>query len=293
MSDGTNSAQGGGSGSGRNPARGLGHVDAGLAYDDAGHGTGLVLLHGVGLDRRMWDRCRPALAARHRTRAVDLRGHGGSSPAPGGVTLTELAHDVLGTLDGPDGLTEPAHLVGFSLGALVAARAALLRPEAVASLTLVSSVARRTEQESREVQRRLETARRDFPASVHAAVERWFTTPWKAAEPELAAAVQATLLAQDHSSYLACYEVFARADRELWPRLPEISVPTLAVTGEADPGSTPEMTRQLAGAIPGARDVVVPGARHLLPLEAPGPLTTEIIRHTTEVDRDRTTATAP
>ncbi|GAA2613408.1 alpha/beta fold hydrolase [Streptomyces axinellae] len=304
-------------GSGRGHGQGPGRGHPGLSYDDAGEGSNLVLLHGVGLDRHMWDRCRRALAARHRTLAVDLRGHGSSPPAPPGVTLTELAQDVLDVLDvldrpvdaggsagpggrggrdGPDGgglPRGPAHLVGFSLGALVAAQTALLRPAAVASLTLVSSVAGRSEQESREVRLRLERARHDFPASVAAATDRWFSAEWQAAEPELAAAVRATLLAQDRPSYLACYEVFARADRELWARLPGIAVPTLAVTGEADPGSTPEMTRRLAHAIPGARGVVVPGARHLLPLEAPGSLTTEIIRHTTEVDRDRSTATAP
>lgn len=258
-----------------------------LAHDDEGEGTPLVLLHGVGLDRRMWDRCRPALAKRHRTRAVDLRGHGASPPAPDGVTLTDLARDVLNTTEGR------AHLAGFSLGALVATRAALLRPDAVASLTLVSSVARRGEQEARKVEGRLEAAREDFAASADAALDHWFSDQWRDEEPELAASVRATLFGQDRDSYLACYSVFARADAELWPLLPELTVPTLAVTGSDDPGSTPEMTRRLAGAIPGARHSVVPGARHLLPLEAPGPLTDGIIRHTAEVDRDRTTAGMP
>ncbi|WP_328333222.1 MULTISPECIES: alpha/beta fold hydrolase [unclassified Streptomyces] len=257
-----------------------------IGYEDHGSGTDLVLLHGVGLDRHMWDRCLPALAARHRTRAVDLRGHAGSPPAAPGITLDDLATDVLDTLEGP------AHLVGFSLGALVATRAALLRPTAVASLTLVSSVARRTPEESRDVAGRLERAREDFPGSVDAAIDRWFTREWQAAEPGLVEEVRATLLGQNHVSYLACYEVFTRADAELWPQLPSLTVPTLAVTGGADPGSTEAMTRALAGAVPGARAAVIPGARHLLALEAPGRLTDEIIRHTTEVDRDRTAAPA-
>ncbi|WP_327294344.1 alpha/beta fold hydrolase [Streptomyces sp. NBC_01197] len=257
-----------------------------IGYQDHGSGTDLVLLHGVGLDRHMWDRCLPALAARHRTRAVDLRGHADSPPAAPGTTLDDLATDVLDTLEGP------AHLVGFSLGALVATRAALLRPTAVASLTLVSSVARRTPEESQDVAGRLERAREDFPGSVDAAIDRWFTREWQAAEPGLVEEVRATLLSQNHTSYLACYEVFTRADAELWPQLPSLTVPTLAVTGGADPGSTEAMTRALAGAVPGARAAVIPGARHLLALEAPDRLTDEIIRHTTEVDRDRTAAPA-
>lgn len=125
-----------------------------------------------------------------------------------------------------------------------------------------------------------------------AAIDRWFTREWQAAEPGLVEEVRATLLGQNHVSYLACYEVFTRADAELWPQLPSLTVPTLAVTGGADPGSTEAMTRALAGAVPGARAAVIPGARHLLALEAPGRLTDEIIRHTTEVDRDRTAAPA-
>ncbi|MGW8379753.1 alpha/beta fold hydrolase [Streptomyces sp. ODS28] len=263
---------------------------AALAYDDEGAGTPLLLLHGVGLDRRMWDRCRPALSARHRTRALDLRGHGASPHAEPGVTLSDLAEDVLQHIGEPTG--EPAHLVGFSLGALVAARAALMHPSAVASLTLVSSVARRTERQREDVLRRLERARTDREASAEAAVERWFTPEWRAAEPELAASVRETLLRQDPGSYLACYEVFARADALLWPRLPLLTAPALAVTGAEDPGSTPEMTRELASALPRARHAIVPGARHLLPLEDPGALTAHILRLTEEVDRERATTAA-
>ena len=77
------------------------------------------------------------------------------------------------------------------------------------------------------------------------------------------------LLANDVRSYLNCYRVFATADAEIAPELPRITVPALAITGENDPGSTPEMTRRLADAIPGCRAVVVPGARHMLPVERP------------------------
>lgn len=251
----------------------------GLAGEERGSGTPLVLLHGVGLDRRMWDRCRPALEARHRVRALDLPGHGGSPGAARGTTLSDLARDVLASID------RPAHLVGFSLGALVATEAALQDRRSVASLTVVSSVALRSAPEREAVRHRLHTAREDFVASADAAVERWFTPEWRAQEPQLAEAVRSTLLRQDPASYLACYEVFANADAELWPRLGTVGCPTLAVTGSEDPGSTPAMTQKFARAVPGARYTFVPGARHLLPLEAPGALTDEIIRHTTEVDR--------
>lgn len=219
------------------------------------------------------ERCLPALAERHRVTLVDLRGHGLSPAAAPGVSLRELAVDVAALLEGP------THLVGFSLGALVAQQLAIEQRELTASLTLVSSVAGRSREERASVLRRRERAQEDFAASAHAAVERWFSPEWRAREPELAWSVLTTMLDNDRTSYLACYDVFATADAELWPRLPEITAPTLAVTGSDDPGSTAAMSRLLTERIPDARVLIVPGTRHLLPLERPDELTTAILNH--------------
>lgn len=266
--------RGSGAGGLDRPPRAQALASVALSHETHGEGPGLVLLHGVGLDRHLWDRCLPRLAARHRVTLVDLRGHGASPAAAAGVSLAELAADVAALLDGP------THLVGFSLGALVAQQLGLARPELAASLTLVSSVAGRTEEERVAVARRRELAARDFGASAWAAVDRWFSPGWRAQEPGLAQDVLETLLANDRASYLACYDVFASADAGLWPLLPRLGAPTLAVTGADDPGSTPEMSRRLAGRIPGGRAVIVPGARHLLPLESPEGLTDVILSHT-------------
>lgn len=233
----------------------------------------ILLLHGVGLNRRMWARCHLPGAL-----ALDLLGHGSAPPAPPGTTLADLSADVAGRMP------RPAHVVGFSLGALVAQRLAITRPELVRSLTLVSSVADRSAEESAAVRGRLEQAERDFPETVEAAVDRWLSPEWRADEPDLAERLRVTLLGNDRPSYLACYRVFATADAELWPALPRIAAPTLVITGAADPGSTPAMTHKLAASIPHARAVVVPGARHLLPLEQPARLTEEILALTTEVE---------
>jgi pimeloyl-ACP methyl ester carboxylesterase len=252
-----------------------------LCHETHGAGPDLVLLHGVGLDRSMWERCLPALSKRHRVTLVDLRGHGTSPPAAPGVSLRELATDVAALLHGP------THLVGFSLGALVVQQLALDQPELTASLTLVSSVAGRSTEERTAVLRRRERARENFAASAQAAVERWFTPEWRAREPELTQSVLTTLLNNDHTSYLACYDVFATADAELWPRLTDITAPTLAVTGADDPGSTPAMSRRLADRVPGGHALIVPGTRHLLPLERPKGLTNAVLNHTSSATAPR------
>jgi (E)-2-((N-methylformamido)methylene)succinate hydrolase len=240
-------------------------------------GSDVVLLHGVGLDHRMWARCRVGLARRHHVTALDLLGHGSAPAAPPGTTLADLADDVAARMPGT------AHLVGFSLGALVATQVALSRPERVHSLGLVSSVARRSPEQAAAVRSRLEAARADFDATARTAIDRWFSPEWRATEPGLADEMLATLRGNDRTSYFACYEVFATADAELFPHLPDIQAPTLAVTGADDPGSTPDMARLLADTIPQARAEIIPNARHLLPLERPEPLTRLLLAHTAEV----------
>ncbi|WP_448620391.1 alpha/beta fold hydrolase [Geodermatophilus sp. URMC 65] len=226
----------------------------------------LVLLHGVGLDHSMWTPVATLLQEDFEVLALDLPGHGGRGPAPDGITLGDLAEAVAGSV-------EPgSHLVGFSLGALVAQHLARHRPDLVATLTSVSSVCRRTEDERAAVLSRLATAAADFPASVAASLQRWYEGT--GVDPELVRRTEATLLANDVPSYLNCYRVFATADAEIALELPRITVPALAVTGQDDPGSTPEMTHRLAAAMPNCRAVVVPGARHMLPVQRPQDLVT-------------------
>ncbi|MCA1226460.1 MULTISPECIES: alpha/beta fold hydrolase [unclassified Saccharopolyspora] len=241
----------------------------------------LVLLHGVGLDHRMWDRCAPELARDNPVLAPDLPGHGAGGAVEPDAELDDLAAAVARRLSGP------AHLVGFSLGALVAQCLAVRHPELVRSLVLVSSVAARSPEQSAAVGDRLRGVAQDFAGTAEAAVQRWMSPDWQAREPELADRLRTTLLGNDLDDYLACYRIFATADRELAPLLPGITAPTLAITGAEDPGSTPAMTEHLAATIPEAHAVVVPGARHLLPLERPDRLVAEIRTHLTRTTVER------
>lgn len=232
----------------------------------------LVFLHGVGLDRSVWESATALLGDDAHLADLcvvtpDLPGHGSRPPVGPGVTLADLADGIA------DEVPHGSHVVGFSLGALVAQHLAIHRPELVASLTSVSSVCRRTPDERAAVLERLCNATNDIHASTEASLHRWFDGT--DVDPEVVRRTEATLLANDPASFVQCYRVFATADAEIGPDLSRITAPTLAITGENDPGSTPEMTRRLAAAIPGCEPVVVPGARHMLPVERPA----EFISH--------------
>jgi pimeloyl-ACP methyl ester carboxylesterase len=221
--------------------------------------TPVVLLHGVGLDHTMWEPFQTQIG--RATIALDLPGHGAQPPLREPQTLADLAEDILRRL--PRGAV---HLVGFSLGALIAQHIARFHPERIATISCVSTVCCRTPAEAAAVSSRLATAATDFPASIAASLLRWY--PANAGVPN--AVIEATeqvLLTNDHTSYLHAYAVFAEADQQIAPELGRITAPTLAITGELDTGSTPEMSRRLADAVPNARVIIVPGARHMLPVE--------------------------
>lgn len=224
----------------------------------------VVLLHGVGLDHTVWDDVRPLLDASYDVRCPDLPGHGSGGSVPDDLDLATLA-----ALTAPE-VPTGAHLVGFSLGALVAQHLAAHGPGLVASLTSVSSVCRRTDLERAAVLARLEDASHDFAGSVEASLERWFAGT--GVPPATVEHTRAVLLANRRDDYLRCYQVFATGDAEIAPALASIAVPSLAVTGSDDPGSTPAMTRRLAEALPDCRAEVVPGARHMLPVQEPAHL---------------------
>jgi pimeloyl-ACP methyl ester carboxylesterase len=221
----------------------------------------LVLLHGVGLDHTMWEPAAALLRDDFEVVTPDLLGHGANTPVADRTDLAAFAADVV------PHLRPGTHLVGFSLGALVAQHIARYHKDLVDSLVSVNSVCRRTDDERAAVMSRLAAAASDFPASVAASLQRWYEGT--DVDTTVVRETERTLLANDLASYLACYRVFATADAEIDPQLGYIAVPSLAITGEFDPGSTPDMTHRLADAIPGCRAVIVPGARHMLPVQMP------------------------
>ncbi|MEZ4456246.1 MAG: alpha/beta fold hydrolase [Gemmatimonadales bacterium] len=102
---------------------------AALAHSVQGTGPAVVLLHGLGSSKADWGPQVAALSAGYRTIAVDLRGHGDSPHPEGRWTLPEFASDVADLLRRLD--AAPAHLVGLSLGGMVAFQLLADHPELV------------------------------------------------------------------------------------------------------------------------------------------------------------------
>ena len=240
----------------------------GTHYRESGHGLPIVLIHGVGACLEMWEPVAAQLDRSHRVLRYDMLGHGGSAKPPGPYRLTDFVDQLRRLVTHLE--LPPFVLAGFSMGGLVAQGFALAYPARLARLVLLNTVFERSAEERAAVAARVqEVLRGGFEASVEAAIERWFTPDFRAAQPDIVESVRRQMLANDLAAYAAAYQVFATADAELAPEVGRIPTPTLVVTGAEDRRSTAAMAEALVRRMPHARCRIVPGQRHMTPLEVP------------------------
>jgi len=237
-----------------------------IAWHRQGRGPNVLLIHGVGGDGRNWDPIAQRLAQRFDVVAMDLRGHGGSSPIVGPLDAHELAADALHVLDETGAAT--SRVVGFSLGGHVAQALALDHPERVAKLAVLGTVCGRTPEERQRARDRIEFLRTNgLAALAEANRERWFTDAFRRDHAELVERRVAQVKACDPHSYLEAFTVFCTAD--FVDRLGELTMPNLVVTGEHDVAATPRMAHLMGERLADARVHVLQGLRHSLLIEAP------------------------
>ena len=237
-----------------------------IRYAVEGAGPPVLLVHGVGARLETWDGVVAALGGRFTTIRHDLRGHGGSSKAPGPYSAGLFAADARALLDHLG--VARCHVAGHSLGAMVAQRLALDAPDVVDRLALLSAACGRTDEERRRVLERLAMVEHGIPGDhFRRSLDRWFSDEFRRANPELLERYAAQNMANDPACYAAAYRVLATTD--LADELPAVRVPTLVVTGEGDIGSNPRMARLVHERIPGARLRILPGLRHSILVEAP------------------------
>jgi 3-oxoadipate enol-lactonase len=241
-----------------------------LFYQDDGQGPAVMLIHGVGADASSWDPIAADLAGSFRVLRLDLRGHGRSGHIEGDCTLDDFVRDVIDVMD--DAHIAIAHIVGFSLGGMIAQALALHHPDRVDRLVLLSAVAGRTAEERERVRQRLEILRtQGVEAITGAAQERWFTPGFIERNPELVRKRMAQLKDNHAPSYRAAYTVFCLSD--LGGRLHAIRHRTLVATGEHDAGSNTRMARYMHEQIPGSRLHILSELRHSVLVEAPDRIT--------------------
>lgn len=228
--------------------------------------TTVVLLHGFAGTGRAWD---PVVARldpeRYTALAPDLRGHGAARDARP-VSFAACVADVLAAA--PDRFD----LCGYSMGGRIALHVALAAPERVERLLLVATTAGIEDAAARAARRADDEALAAFAgtATIEQFADRWAAQPLFAGTPPDAARLwRADLLRNDPRALAAALRgVGSGAMAPLWERLGELTMSATVLVGERD-AKFVALGERLAGALPGAELVVVPGAGHGLPREAP------------------------
>jgi len=244
-----------------------------------------VLIHGMGLDLRMWDAQVPVLARSFRTIRYDVRGHGRSATPPTGY-CDERFEDLRLFLDHLQ--IDRTHLVGLSMGAEIAVGFTLRHPERVRSLTAMDPYVAGYRYRQWAFKTVWTIARAE---GLERAVAYWITDPIFAMamrRPEVAARLRE--MVAEHSGVMW-------ADRGPYPkpagprppsdfeRLEEIAVPTLVICGELDLPDFRAIADDLAARVPGARQVIVRDAGHMSPMEQPAAVNRAMVQFLLEVEQ--------
>ena len=240
----------------------------GTAYVDVGEGEPLVLIHGVGLRLEAWAPQISALAATHRVIALDLPGHGASSPIAAGSRLPAFVDWLVEALD--DLGLGSANVAGHSLGALIAGGCTITYPSVVRRVALLNPIHRRDLAASVAVKARvaeIETGLFDPTAPL----TRWFGDG--SVGSDTYQLVKGWLADVDIPAYATAYNAFAEGDDGYADRWPEVRCPALFLTGGGDPNSTPQMARDLAAETPLGEVRIVADHRHMVNMTAPDEVT--------------------
>lgn len=242
----------------------------GTAYDLTGPPGApvVVLVHGLGLNRAVWQWLIPALAARFRVVSYDLTGHGQTATTSAKPVLKDLSRQLAALLDH---LQVPkAAIAGFSLGGMVARRFAQDYPARTSALVIMHSAHRRTAEAQAAILARVEQTMASGPAgTVEAALVRWYSDPCRAARPDLMDLTRGWVLANDPNIYPDLYRILAEGVEEIVAPSPLICCPALVLTADDDLGNGPEMSKAIAAEIKGSRLLILAGLRHMAMAEDP------------------------
>ena len=249
-----------------------------LAYTLHEHpasGARIALVHSLAMDRSFWRPVAERLAANATVLIHDCRGHGRSAKPAGPVTVEHHADDLADLLDRLGWRT--ALVAGASMGGCIALAFAIRHPGRVSALGLVDTTAWYGPDAPKNWEQRASAALASGLSSLtDFQVTRWFGDKFRADHPQVVKDCVDTFLRNDVAVYAQTCRMLGACD--LRTGLASIEVPTAIVVGEEDYATPIVMAEAMHAAIAGSSLTVLPGARHLTPLERPDQIAEELDR---------------
>lgn len=235
-----------------------------VAFDGDAAGPPLVLVNAAGTDHRMWDHNLRAFGSRFRLIRYDARGHGSSDVPPSPYMLDRLGSDLVAVLDALG--VARAHVVGASLGGLVALWLAARHPERVDAAVFAGTAARIGTPQAWEERAALVRAG-GTGAVVDLVMGRFFSERFRRECPDVVGGFADVLRRQSPEGYVGTCT--ALRDGDLRGELSSIEARSLVLVGNEDVSTPPADAELLRASIDGARLMVLEGVGHLCTVERP------------------------
>jgi 3-oxoadipate enol-lactonase len=240
-----------------------------LRVEEIGTGPPLLLIMGLGASLETWVAQRDAFAARHRVILFDNRGAGESEAPSPPWTVPDMAADAVGVLDAVG--IERAHVLGVSMGGMIAQEMAIRFPERVDRLVVAMSFAR-PDPIRRAFLLFRRWARLQGADLVQEGVAHlpWLVSPRVLNDPgrlEEVLGVVSTMPLMTADAYSE--QIEAILEHDTLGRLENVRAPTLVVAAAEDVLTPLYLSREIAEAIPQARLIVLPRGNHAVQIEEP------------------------
>ena len=221
----------------------------------------IVFIHGVGLTHEIWQ---PQLDffKEYSTLSYDILGHGKTRLEKKEISFDDFSDQLIKLID--ELKIEKIHLVGFSIGSLIARNFATKFNNRLQSLILLGSIYKRSEEQQRIVNERFNQAKKELKLSKQA-LTRWFTDEYLENNPNTYEKIVSILSANNMENFLKVYELFVvHKNNEDFEK---IKAKTLIMTGEFDVGSTVKMSEELNKIIKDSRMKIINNGKHLCGIE--------------------------
>ena len=238
-----------------------------LYLREVGQGEPVVLLHPVGTSSDIWWQHLSRLSQRFRVIAIDLPGHGRSpSPTEDPLSIETMAKELHNTLD-INGLL-PAHLVGLSLGGLVAQTFAVHYPDSVKTMTVCGAMCQTDQTIIEALETRAQKVEQlGMEGTANLTLQRWFPPEFLITHNDVVSVVETLLLNANPTANAQSWRAVAEFD--LSSRLKTASlIKTLVINGDLDISIPPDTNACLSHRF-SAQVETLKGCAHMAPVEAP------------------------
>ena len=221
----------------------------------------IVFIHGVGLTYEIWQ---PQLDyfKDMTTISYDILGHGKTPLNKSDISFDDFSEQLIILLNQLN--FDKIHLIGFSIGSLIARNFATKYNEKLKSLTLLGSIFKRSEEQQKIVNDRFNLAKKNSKLSKQA-LKRWFTDEYLERNPDTYKKISSILEKNNMENFLKVYKLFVFHKND--ENFQKIKVNTLVMTGENDVGSTVDMSKKLSEVINNSQLKVIKNGKHLCGIE--------------------------